>query len=1111
MKYKGIVLIISLFSWIQGFCQDADIQSVLAKINDYVNSGDIISAENCFNQNRKQMDTMTCDIYYSIINIAKFAHNMEIDNDSTSSTIMRIINGISENMNLAESNPECILYFQTYIAYFCQTNNNLYRNSYIIFRKLWPEMIDNYSQAYTNVLENVSIQDFKNGNYKDAIHIFEEIIELNSKGYLFSVRAFLQTGLIGYSYFKLNQYEKAVTYLDRALSMVSTKDKAENQDNYYTIVRYRFDVAVKLSQIEKSRELGKDLLRYYENKKDDIQSYINVSMDLAQIELSAFNDVEGISLYEKSMKHILASDNYDQNAKKQFLTNLYTLYDTRNIKESDRKYQAEKKLYNIKSSRIEADIVTDQYIDSLKTWVNQQDLKSSITDIIKYTRNIQVIARYYSSNEGEQYAIELLDKAINKLKKMNELEQNYARLYNTLGSVYLHLQNIDIAKEYHHKAQVIYNSNGILDAEYIDILCNLSNDYRSSNDFLLAKIYLDEAFNVSKTLSGFTAEKDTYHNLLSNLSSLYKYLNNKEKALLYNSMIIDDLGDNNKYLELKKSAQLSRISILIYFGLIQEAKLTLQEIGMRYIEDTNSWWASFDVKFWNNDNSCENDLLKKAQYERKRISQLYTSVSYNKLNEYWEVTGTNLNYDYSMTLCKFNTPSLRIATYNNLLFTKNFQLEISKHQRENANGKLTETDIVNLESMISNTEKIKESLGVNDVAIEFFIIEKAKSYLDVEKKYGALILRKDLDSPVFVELCDIDSLGFIVYSNTYGEATDYAEKYYALSNTEIYDMIWKPIEKEIKPNSNVYISGSGATLFINFSALSNGVKRLGEIYIIHNVFSTSVINTSRKYKEYQTAAVYGGIDYNTSLDTMADEARIYAHKTASDDYAMYRGIDERGSWGNLRYSLIETDNIEKILNDRNIQVSKYVSSKASEESFKALSGRSPDLIHISTHGFYYQPYIHNFRSDYSNAYFSSYDTNKKKYNGLLFSGANNAWKNNQYKENVDDGVLTAEEISLLDLSHTSLVTLSACQTGLGEVHDIDGNNGLLRAFKVAGVKDIIITLWSISDSATSYFMESFYKNLSSEKGVKAALDETIKQIKKEMPEPYYWAPFVLIE
>ena len=182
-------------------------------------------------------------------------------------------------------------------------------------------------------------------------------------------------------------------------------------------------------------------------------------------------------------------------------------------------------------------------------------------------------------------------------------------------------------------------------------------------------------------------------------------------------------------------------------------------------------------------------------------------------------------------------------------------------------------------------------------------------------------------------------------------------------------------------------------------------------------------------------------------------------------------------------------------------------SDASEEAFKSLSGSSPDIIHISTHGFYYQPYVHSYLSDYSNLYFSNENNDVLNFNGLLFSGANNAWKFNKFQENVEDGILTAKEIYSLNLSNTDLLILSACQTGLGENNDIDGNEGLLRAFKVAGVNEVIITLWNISDDATSSIMKAFYKNLLEIKDPREALKTTINKAKKRYARPLLLGTF----
>jgi CHAT domain-containing protein len=115
-----------------------------------------------------------------------------------------------------------------------------------------------------------------------------------------------------------------------------------------------------------------------------------------------------------------------------------------------------------------------------------------------------------------------------------------------------------------------------------------------------------------------------------------------------------------------------------------------------------------------------------------------------------------------------------------------------------------------------------------------------------------------------------------------------------------------------------------------------------------------------------------------------------------------------------------------------------------------------------------------------------------------------------------DGLLTAEEVSWLDLSGVELVVLSACETGLGRAQSGEGLIGLRRAFRTAGAKTVISSLWSVQDESTARLMESFYRNLWD-----AGMDriEALRQAQLSMlrrhreqhgdPLPATWGAFVL--
>jgi CHAT domain-containing protein len=82
-----------------------------------------------------------------------------------------------------------------------------------------------------------------------------------------------------------------------------------------------------------------------------------------------------------------------------------------------------------------------------------------------------------------------------------------------------------------------------------------------------------------------------------------------------------------------------------------------------------------------------------------------------------------------------------------------------------------------------------------------------------------------------------------------------------------------------------------------------------------------------------------------------------------------------------------------------------------------------------------------------------------------------------FDKSPDDGILTADEIAFLPLGGLDLVTLSACETGLGQVAGGEGLLGIQRAFQIAGTRTTVASLWKVNDDATRVLMGEFYKNL----------------------------------
>jgi CHAT domain-containing protein len=180
-------------------------------------------------------------------------------------------------------------------------------------------------------------------------------------------------------------------------------------------------------------------------------------------------------------------------------------------------------------------------------------------------------------------------------------------------------------------------------------------------------------------------------------------------------------------------------------------------------------------------------------------------------------------------------------------------------------------------------------------------------------------------------------------------------------------------------------------------------------------------------------------------------------------------------------------------------------TQASEASLKQI--RAPRILHIATHGFFLTDTPSS--SSVSGEKTRSINATVKIENPLLRSGLALAGAN-LHKESDDDGILTALEASGLNLWGTKLVTLSACDTGIGEVKNGEGVYGLRRAFVLAGTETLVMSLWPVSDFVTRELMTGYYEGLKEGQGRGEALRNVqLSMLKrKDRQHPFYWASFI---
>lgn len=345
---------------------------------------------------------------------------------------------------------------------------------------------------------------------------------------------------------------------------------------------------------------------------------------------------------------------------------------------------------------------------------------------------------------------------------------------------------------------------------------------------------------------------------------------------------------------------------------------------------------------------------------------------------------------------------------------------------------------------------------------------------------------------------------------------------YAAIAPKLYDAVVRPVEKYMLGKDLVLIAPDGGLNLVSFSGLIDDEG----LYLIEKI-SVHYLSTGRELIRLKDRS--GGGSGLLAIGDPDYDATIAARKdhTASDSYVQadrdsYTGPVARSGCEffegfNLAMLPGTRDEIESIAdswsNKNDDPAVTHFGPQASEDVFKA-EAPGKRVIHLATHGYFIQGQCESSpTADQNDATGSTLQENPLLQSGLFFAGAN-LHSEGADSAGVEDGVLTAYEVSAMNLQGTDMVVLSACETGLGEVRQGEGVYGLRRAFQMAGARTVVSALWRIPDRETASIMSELYA------ATGETLPEKLRRIQLDCiaelratdraDHPYSWAPFIAL-
>jgi CHAT domain-containing protein len=860
------------------------------------------------------------------------------------------------------------------------------------------------------------------------------------------------------AYNKSFKFFKSLEYQEKITDFKKNKFGIKSSEYLYSLISLS-NAYTQIGDFEKALEFNLFIFESIRDHYGESDPYYLTS--LSNLSVSYFlvgNYTKALELNLETVEKkflILGDRNPDYLKSLEDLGNVYS-----NLGDDPRALEIHLKVVEIKN-----EVFGENHQDYLSSLFN---LASTYSKLGKYEISLDINKNVFNSLKdslGEQHPF--------LLAVLNNLAYNYSKLGFFDKSLELNEQILKIRKELY----------GEYHPDYITSLANLSLDFfnlkQSQNSLRISNKVKD----LSKEVFG------QYHPKY--LLSLGNLAGSEFDNLEFEFAI-------NHYLEMLSK---SKEKTIMFFH-------TMNEQQREVFWKQNQFSGSFDF--------FPMFLQSAQQFDSERVGNAYDFSLFTK----GLLLNTTLDFN---RLFEENGTSEAIEKYEDF---KRLKLQIQRINDKPLAGRnlnvdsleslalVLETDLVKLSKEYGDYtrnlkitwEEVQSNLGEKDVAIEFLEYPTLTDTV----KYAALVLRRGWENPKFVPLFRKDQIDGI-----FKQGPNQIYSYDSIGK-ELKKLVWDPLEELIALGDKVHFSAAGIFHQLAIENLSyDESTTLGDRYQMYRLSSTKELAFNKPKSKNQNVALYGGIKYDLCLEQMIASSEKYERK---DSFLAVRGIQQdslnRKGKEYLPGTLAEVNEIGKILKEKQYQVTEFIGESGSEESLKDLSGKRTGIIHIATHGFFL-PVEQSKRNPFIQKRFD--DRNDKAGNinpmlrsGLLLAGGNRAWQGDSIPDMIEDGVLTAKEISNLDLRETDLVVLSACETGLGDVSS-EGVFGLQRAFKQAGVQTIIMSLWNVKDEATKYLMTNFYSYLTQGASKREAFIQARNKCREMYQDPESWAAFIMLD